>query len=219
MKIFSILIFLFFVVLSVPDLSSASVIALKSGKKIDAEIIESTEEYIKIIFNGTPLFYTWEYIASIDGKPVPKAGKRRTGVKVRAAAETAPAPAPAETVREAAPSAQSDLVAENLRLREELVVIKSALRDIQAKYFNNLGGTFLYEKMFDRAMDAFVTSIEINPWNPEACFNLGLLYEKYKKNPRRAVEYYQQYLELFPEAPDRVQVIEHIKSLQKQDSE
>lgn len=217
MKISVILAVLFSVALFMPALSPAAVIALKSGKRIDAEIVESTEEYVKIVFNGTPLFYTWEYIASIDGKPVPKSGKRKADAKVAALAETAPAPA--GSGGEGLPGAQSDLAAENIRLKEELAVIKSALRDIQAKYFNNLGGTFLYEKMFDRAMDSFITSIEINPWNPEACFNLGLLYENYKKDPRRAVEYYQQYLELFPEAPDRIQVLEHIRSLRKQDSE
>ncbi len=45
----------------------AETIALKSGKTIEGEIIEQTEEYIKIDFHGVPLTYYMEDIENASG--------------------------------------------------------------------------------------------------------------------------------------------------------
>lgn len=44
----------------------AAIINLKSGEKINAEIISKTDEYIKILFYGVTITYYWDQIASIE---------------------------------------------------------------------------------------------------------------------------------------------------------
>ena len=46
----------------------AETIVLKSGKTIEGKLIEKTDEYIKIDFQGVPLTYFFDEIESIDGK-------------------------------------------------------------------------------------------------------------------------------------------------------
>lgn len=46
----------------------AETILLKSGKTIDGKIVEKTDKYIKIDFDGIPLTYYFEDIQSIDGQ-------------------------------------------------------------------------------------------------------------------------------------------------------
>ena len=94
-------------------------------------------------------------------------------------------------------------------------MLKQAFKRLQAKYYNNLGGTFLYEKAYENAAAAFEDSLEIDPWNPEACFNLALLYDNYMKDTKAAVSFYQRYLVLVPKAQDRRQIEERIEQLKK----
>ena len=54
--------------LSVATLVFAETIYLKSGKKIDAEIIEESKEYIKIEFHGVPVVYYRDEIERIKGQ-------------------------------------------------------------------------------------------------------------------------------------------------------
>lgn len=55
-----------------PFMIFAETIVLKSGKTIEAKIIERRDEYIKIEYYGVPLTYFFDEIESIDGeKPVP----------------------------------------------------------------------------------------------------------------------------------------------------
>ncbi|MDP2922203.1 MAG: tetratricopeptide repeat protein [Candidatus Omnitrophota bacterium] len=50
----------------------AAIITLKSGKKVEGKIIEKTDKYIKIDFEGVPLTYFLEDIESVDGvKQIP----------------------------------------------------------------------------------------------------------------------------------------------------
>jgi uncharacterized protein DUF5684 len=48
----------------------AETIILKSGKQIEGEKIEQTDDYIKIDFYGIPVTYYFNDIQSIDGKPL-----------------------------------------------------------------------------------------------------------------------------------------------------
>ena len=51
-----------------PVITSAETIILKSGKTVEGKIIEKTDKYIKIDFQGMPLTYYSDEIESIDGK-------------------------------------------------------------------------------------------------------------------------------------------------------
>jgi len=50
------------------SLAYAVTVVFKSGKTIEGEIIEKTDEYIKLEFQGVPLTYYFDDIESIDGK-------------------------------------------------------------------------------------------------------------------------------------------------------
>jgi len=57
-----------FLFLFVPTLASAEIIVLKSGKTMEGKLIEKTDKYIKIDFQGVPLTYYFDEIQSIDGE-------------------------------------------------------------------------------------------------------------------------------------------------------
>jgi hypothetical protein len=62
-------IFIVFVLLCFLPSLSAEIITLKSGKKIEGNIIEETAEYIKVDFSGVPLTYYRDEIAGIKAEP------------------------------------------------------------------------------------------------------------------------------------------------------
>lgn len=53
--------------LCLPVFTFAETIVLKSGKTIEGKLIEKTDKYIKIDFQGVPLTYFFDEIESIDG--------------------------------------------------------------------------------------------------------------------------------------------------------
>lgn len=198
----------------------AETIVLRSGKRIEAKILEKTKEYIKIDYKPSPLYYNWDSIDTIDGQPVPG---RKPRVK----------PQPAQTEAAAFSSSSAGIqemqslldakdkeieslrsrLKEDQKTREEFEKLKQAYIRLQAKYFNNLGGTFLYEKEFDKAARAFQEALDIDPWNPEACFNIGMLNDEYLKDAKTAVSFYERYLVLSPNAADRREIEERIAEL------
>lgn len=52
-----------------PVLTFAETIVLKSGKTVEGKLIEKTDKYIKIDFDGVPLTYFLDEVETIDGKP------------------------------------------------------------------------------------------------------------------------------------------------------
>ncbi len=57
------------VALCFPAISSAATIVLKTGQTIEGTIIEKTDKYVKIDFQGAPLTYYFDEIANISGEP------------------------------------------------------------------------------------------------------------------------------------------------------
>ncbi|HNQ50230.1 MAG TPA: hypothetical protein PKL03_02215 [Candidatus Omnitrophota bacterium] len=202
------------------NIAFAETIVLRSGKRIEAKILEKTKEYIKIDYKPSPLYYNWDSIDTIDGQPVPGRKPRAAPLPVQPEA-AAPASSPAGNEQMQSLLDAKDKEIESLRtrlkedqkIREDLDRLKQAYMRLQAKYFNNLGGTFLYEKEFDRAAHAFQEALDIDPWNPEACFNLGMLNDEYLKDAKAAVAFYERYLVLAPNAEDRREIEERIAQL------
>jgi len=54
-----------------PAIIFAETILLKSGKTVEGKLIEKTDGYIKIDFQGVPLTYFYDEIESIDGEKPP----------------------------------------------------------------------------------------------------------------------------------------------------
>ncbi|MDO8662881.1 MAG: hypothetical protein Q7K98_06660 [Candidatus Omnitrophota bacterium] len=66
------------VCLCLPAFIFAETIVLKSGKTVEGKLIEKTDKYIKIYFQGVPLTYFLDEIESIDGKSVNAPNKSTT---------------------------------------------------------------------------------------------------------------------------------------------
>ena len=96
--------------------------------------------------------------------------------------------------------------------KERAVLIKDvkALEAILTKergfYHYNLGVSFTKAKLFDEAINAYEKSLEFDPDNPEAHYNLGLLFANVKGQPEEAVVHYRKYLQLKPDAEDKDEV-------------
>lgn len=86
-------------------------------------------------------------------------------------------------------------------------------------YYFNLGLEYLNKGQFVLAEEAFKLAVNLNPLDKDACYNLGILYENYLGNNQKAKKYYQQYLNIAPEAPDAARVSEWIAALKENNKE
>lgn len=68
------------------------------------------------------------------------------------------------------------------------------------------GRQFLIEKKVREAEDVYLQALKLDPRNPQVTYNLGVLYGDYLDNPRKAANYYRQYLKNAPRAPDAAAV-------------
>ncbi|MCP4649721.1 MAG: tetratricopeptide repeat protein [PVC group bacterium] len=120
-------------------------------------------------------------------------------------------PAPKEEIVK--PSEKEKLEKQIESLKEKLNAQEEALNKERAIFQYNLGVAYSKAKLFNEAVDALNKSLELEEENPEANYNLGVIYQKARRNPARAIFYYKKYLELSPEAADRIAVQREIDSL------
>ncbi|MFH0827841.1 MAG: tetratricopeptide repeat protein [Candidatus Omnitrophota bacterium] len=80
-------------------------------------------------------------------------------------------------------------------------------------YYFNLGLDFLNKGQFIQAEESFKSAVKLDPWDKDSCYNLGVLYENYLGNSEKAREFYLQYLDIAPDAPDAKQVKSWISEL------
>ena len=67
--------------------------------------------------------------------------------------------------------------------------------------------------LYDEAIEAYEKSLTFDQNNAEAHYNLGLLYDKVKTDPEKAVLHYKKYLELKPDAEDKEEIETWIQQL------
>ena len=67
---------------------------------------------------------------------------------------------------------------------------------------------------YDAAVSRFEHAIALNPKYAKPRYLLGECYEK-KDDKQTAVKYYKEYLQVFPDAPDRKKVEKKIEKLSK----
>jgi chromosome segregation ATPase len=96
-------------------------------------------------------------------------------------------------------------------LNRRIQNLEVTLNEERALYHYNLGVAYSQAGLYDQAMIAYKRSLEFKEANPEAHYNLALLYEKITKDLQRAAFHYQRYLELNPNAEDREEVEALIK--------
>lgn len=77
------------------------------------------------------------------------------------------------------------------------------------KYFKrryNLALTYEDTQRYTEAAQEYEKALELEPFNADICYNLGILYDDRIKDKKRAVVYYQKFLELSPEGEDAQKV-------------
>ncbi|MCX5697205.1 MAG: tetratricopeptide repeat protein [Candidatus Omnitrophica bacterium] len=91
-------------------------------------------------------------------------------------------------------------------LQKNVKELEETLASERGFYHYNLAVAFTQAKLYDEAIDAYKKSLEYNPANPEAHYNLGLLLANVKGQTEEAVEHYRKYLQLKPDAEDKEEV-------------
>ncbi len=98
-------------------------------------------------------------------------------------------------------------------LTAKVATLEDAQKHERALYQYNLGIVYAQTQRYDEAIEAYQNSLELDPKNADAHYNLGLLYERVKSQSERAAWHYRRYLELKPQAEDRDDVQQRIDIL------
>ncbi len=204
--------FLLFIGLSFPFSAFAETIVLKSGKKVEGKIIEKTDKYIKVDFDGVPLTYFFDMIERIEGeqKPVPK-NTSTDGTKLQSFNEQA-----------VVMSNNGLMLIKEGKWDEGLALMKQA-KDIEARdgslHMNYAGMLFMkgqklhemgnkeetkpifneVEKELYLAIPLFKDDEGGNILKSQCSFLLGDVYFYVYNDREKAKDFYQRALEYYPE--------------------
>jgi len=113
------------------------------------------------------------------------------------------------------PSGQAAAKAQEKKLKIGVFILQKRIKLERAVYNYNLGVAYTQAKLFDEALAAYRKSLEFNPANPEAHYNLAIIYDRIQEDPENAGRHYRQYLKLKPGAEDKDEVLSRIEDLSK----
>ncbi|MDD2752180.1 MAG: tetratricopeptide repeat protein [Candidatus Omnitrophica bacterium] len=102
---------------------------------------------------------------------------------------------------------------ESQDLKKKISSLEETLKKERGLYHYNLAVAFTQAKLFDEAIDSYEKSLSFDPTNADAHYNLGLLYTSARGMPEKAVQHYQEYLKLKPDAEDKDEVLAWIDKL------
>lgn len=105
------------------------------------------------------------------------------------------------------------LAREKKALEKKVIKTAAAIKKERGVYHYNLGVAYAQAKLYDEAITEYEKSLEFDPDNADACYNLGMLYEAAESDLEKAVINYKKYLELNPTAEDTDEVHSRIKKL------
>lgn len=74
------------------------------------------------------------------------------------------------------------------------------------KFHYNAGFIYDQNQQFELALIEYEKALEAVPDDADTHYNLAILYDEYRFNKRKAIEHYQAYLDLYPDAQDTVKV-------------
>jgi tetratricopeptide (TPR) repeat protein len=83
-------------------------------------------------------------------------------------------------------------------LERQLKLLKESFKEQLGNLYYYVGLAYTQAKIYPDAVEAYVTSLEYKPDNPEAHCNLGLLYAYQGNEPQKALYHLSQALELNP---------------------
>lgn len=109
--------------------------------------------------------------------------------------------------------ARDQLVKERDQMRSDLKALEVSVNRERGIYHYNLAVAYTKATLLKKAVQEYKKSLEYDPNNAEAHYNLGLLYKKFGDDPAKAMVYFRQYLELKPDANDAQEVRNFIDDL------
>lgn len=80
----------------------------------------------------------------------------------------------------------------------------------------NLAISHLKNSRFANAASSFKKTLDLNPKDKDASYNLGVLYESYLNNKKQALDYYSRYLRLSTKAEDAKDVKSWISQIKRE---
>ena len=99
------------------------------------------------------------------------------------------------------------------QLEADFSSTKDQMKKQETLLHYNLGVAYTKEKNYDMAIDEYEKASSLSPQDADTHYNLAIIYDEVRKNPKRAIQHYQKYLELKPEADDIDEVKDWIASL------
>jgi tetratricopeptide (TPR) repeat protein len=185
-----ILIFLFF-----PLYCPAETILLKSGNKIEGKILEKTDQYIKVDFNGSLIYYELKYVAAIEEDKPPAATSSdlfledsslnfKKGLKY--ASEAKFKEAKEEFKKGLAIKPSDHNLSELLKVIEGLE--SGTIKEEYAVYLFK-GTNYLVDSQYQQAITEFLEALKLKPGDSDLYYYLGICNYK--------LEQYQQALDNF----------------------
>ena len=102
---------------------------------------------------------------------------------------------------------------EREELKKKMAEIEANLQKERGTYHYNLGVAYARARLYDEAVAEYKKSLKWDQGNPEANYNLALLYKDVKDDREEAVKHYRAYLKLKPDAGDKEEVEELIHNL------
>jgi tetratricopeptide (TPR) repeat protein len=110
-------------------------------------------------------------------------------------------------------NAERGLLKEKEKMLAGIRKLEDSINRERGIYHYNLAVAYAKAMFIAKAVAAYEKSLTYDAHNPEAHFNLGLLYKGQANDPQKALEHFQKYLELKPDAEDALDVQESIDSL------
>ncbi len=187
--------------------AQADTIYLKSGKIIESNILEDNAEYIKIDFNGNPLYYQKKYISKIEKTAQVKdntgAGATDTGLSAEAYFQKG---------LEAAVSGDFVLARQKLKqgfLRNNddynILAALNLLDDFDAGKISREYAVDLFNGLLSmlgnnhkQAIVYFKRVLEVKPSNIDVLYNLGVCYYSLD-NFQDAISLFNKIIDIKPE--------------------
>jgi len=111
-----------------------------------------------------------------------------------------------EKIKKEKSSQNGKIMKEKKELQKKISSLEITLQKERALYYYNLGVAYTQSKLYDEAVDVYEESLKFNYDNPEAHYNLALLYDNFKQDSEKAILHYKKYLELKPDADDEEEV-------------
>lgn len=92
------------------------------------------------------------------------------------------------------------------RLEKELQSLEKERRKERSSYFYNLGVIYTRNGLFRKAEEMYQKALELDPADPQAHYNLAVIYDAHLAETKKAVQHYERFMKLSPDEKARRKV-------------